>query len=218
MTRRLWLLRHGETTSNRDGIFQGQLDSALTERGVEQAERTAARLALTPFRRIYSSDLARAGCTAEAIARVQGIPVSFDPNLREMHYGILQGRRYDAATAILAEHGLAEAWHSGQFHTRGLAPPGGESVRMVRNRVARFLRRLNTEIPVTESGDVLIVAHGGQLRIMLTVLLGLPTSQRRLFPFANCGLTRVSMPGGRPVLDFHNVVLWDAPEAHIKGG
>lgn len=206
---RLWLVRHGETESNRDGIFQGHLDAALNERGIEQATRMADCLAGVRFDRIFSSDLSRAGRTAELIATRQNAIVEYDRDLREMHYGVLQGVRYDTAASVLAEQGLADAWHDGRFASRGMAAPGGESARMVRHRAKRFLGRIADNCGSDAPTNLLIVAHGGQLRIMLTVLLALPLAHRNAFAFANCGLSRVSRYDGRSVLDLHNAVLWE---------
>jgi len=206
---RVWLLRHGETDDNRAGIFQGQFDSPLNESGRYQAAATAAAVAKIDFQRIYSSDLTRALHTAEAVAQGRPVHVLFDRDLREMHYGILQGARIADAPGILAEYGLDSMWDAGAFATKGLAPPGGESCRMVCNRVNRFLRHLEHDAAQGDIDNVMVVAHGGLLRIMMTRFLDLPLSARRKFAFANCGLSRVrSVPDGW-TLELHNSVLWD---------
>ena len=57
---RVYIVRHGETDHNRQGIVQGQLDTPLNEAGVEQARLAADALEDTPFEVAYSSDLQRA--------------------------------------------------------------------------------------------------------------------------------------------------------------
>ena len=79
----LYVVRHGETPWNVVGRYQGQLDPPLNENGRRQAETTAAKLALLGFEAIYSSDLARARQTAEALSQKTGLPVQLDPRLRE---------------------------------------------------------------------------------------------------------------------------------------
>jgi alpha-ribazole phosphatase len=134
--------------------------------------------------------------------------VTFDPDLREQHYGVLQGQRYGDAPAVLAGHGLAEAWHRGEFSVRGRAVPGGESARKMRIRALRFVQRLDADYRPGDARNVLIVSHGGQLRVLLTVLLGLPARSRHHFAFSNCGVSRVARTHERTVLELLNAVYW----------
>lgn len=204
----LWLVRHGETASNAEGVFQGHLDVELNDRGRQQAARVHTALTGIAFDAVYASDLQRAAATAEIIVNGQR-DVILDPDLREMHYGVLQGVRYQDAASALEEHGMADEWRSGSLQRRGTAMPGGEGLRAVRNRSTRFLRQVEQRFPVCEDHQVLVVAHGGKLSVLLTVLLGIPGHHRHAFRFANCGLTRVTRTPGRTTLDLHNVVLWD---------
>jgi broad specificity phosphatase PhoE len=208
VTTTLWLVRHGETSANAEGVFQGHLDVLLNDRGEQQARAVAEQLADVDFDAVYASDLQRAARTAEIIAAGRSV-VILDPDLREMHYGILQGTRYHEAPTLLHEHGLAEAWKSGEFHRRGTAAPGGESVRQFRSRSRRFVRRIDDAHPPDLNHHLLIVAHGGKLSVLMTVLLGLPAYNRHSFRFANCGISRVSRTDRRTTLDLHNLVVWD---------
>ena len=89
--RRLIIWRHGETGHNAKGIWQGQLDTELSETGRAQAATAAA--ALTAYRPsvIVSSDLGRAVETARALAGVIGQDVRYDVRLREINVGQWQG-------------------------------------------------------------------------------------------------------------------------------
>jgi len=74
---RIYLIRHGETDENRQGIMQGQLDTQLNPAGVEQAQLTANALEAVPFERAYTSDLARAAKVSPARAIPgDGLPTS----------------------------------------------------------------------------------------------------------------------------------------------
>jgi broad specificity phosphatase PhoE len=205
---RLWLVRHGETESNRDGIFQGHLDIGLSAVGEEQAARVARHLSAVAFDAVYASDLRRAARTAEIVTAGR-FSIILDADLREMHYGVLQGVRYHDAAEALRPHGLEDSWLSGEFQKRGHALPGGESMRTIRARSRRFLRRIDAMHPPESNGDILIVAHGGKLAILLTVLLELPGSARWSMRFINCGLTRLQRMPERTTLDFFNLNLWD---------
>jgi probable phosphoglycerate mutase len=87
----LIFMRHGETLSNRERRFQGQLDIELNEIGRLQAQQAAKRLAGEGISIIYSSDLRRAAESAEIVAAALDIPLVTDRRLRERHLGVLQG-------------------------------------------------------------------------------------------------------------------------------
>ncbi|MBY0401961.1 histidine phosphatase family protein, partial [Myxococcota bacterium] len=89
------LIRHGETTWNREGRWQGHADPELTVEGLAQArwlaETLAAEQAARPWTRLYSSDLLRARATAERIADALRLELVLDPRLRELDVGRWSG-------------------------------------------------------------------------------------------------------------------------------
>ena len=93
----IYLLRHGETSFNRQGRFQGRNDSALTEKGVAQAVAMGAALAALigddrAGWRIETSPLGRARQTAAIVAEALGLPEArVEPRLIEASYGALEG-------------------------------------------------------------------------------------------------------------------------------
>src|SRR5918912_404825 len=91
----LLLIRHGETTWNRQGRIQGHRDSPLTERGLAQARAAAARLARERIDALYSSDLVRAQETAHHVAAATALRVRLDEALRERAFGMLEGKTWD---------------------------------------------------------------------------------------------------------------------------
>ena len=88
----IFLVRHGETVDNARQIMQGQTQGELNQRGREQAEQVAQRLASEPLDAIVASDLHRAIQTAEVIAEPHGLPVVTTPLLRERDWGSFTGR------------------------------------------------------------------------------------------------------------------------------
>ena len=205
----IYMVRHGETQSNLDRVFQGHMDTSLTERGLKQAEAVGSWMNGVPFDAIYASDLVRAADTAKAIARSQVMgEVILDRDLREMNYGVLQGVPIHDFARVLEPYGVAEQWGNGAFSQRGIAAPGGESLRQLRNRVTRFVARLDAKHPPEANQTVLVVTHGGFLRVMMTVLLGIPTKARHAFVFENCSVTRVIREIGITRLEYHNHVCW----------
>ena len=88
----IFLVRHGETVDNARQIMQGQTQGELNQRGREQAEQVARRLASEPLDVIVASDLHRAIQTAEVIAEPHGLSVVTTPLLRERDWGSFTGR------------------------------------------------------------------------------------------------------------------------------
>jgi probable phosphoglycerate mutase len=145
MARRLvYLIRHGETALNAARILQPPA-TPLSERGLEQAGRLAARLAGAGIARILSSDLRRAEMTAELLARASGAPVAFDPELAERNFGELRGRPY-------AELGLDP-------FAPDYEPPGGESWPAFHARVDRAFARVEAAARAA-GGPLAVVTHG----------------------------------------------------------
>ena len=85
------MLRHGETDHNAARIWQGHLDTPLSERGQQQADAVGPAIAALSPDRIVSSDLTRARLTAQSVGRACGIPVQLDPRFREIDVGAWQG-------------------------------------------------------------------------------------------------------------------------------
>ena len=170
--RRVILLRHGQTDYNVDGRMQGHLDSHLTPTGHEQAAEAAPVLAELAPDRLISSDLRRAVDTAELVGAACGLPVKFDPRLRETHLGRWQGH---TVAEINREYpGAIAAWRSDP----GWAPPAGESRVAVVARSRPVVDELDAELADSDdrSETVLLVAHGGLIAGLVTGLMDLPTS------------------------------------------
>ncbi|KAF5380912.1 hypothetical protein D9615_004161 [Tricholomella constricta] len=92
---RVYLVRHGETDENRNGIIQGQLDTSLNSVGMEQARLVGEALKSIPFEIALSSDLNRAAKTTEAIlAHHPHLELQKQTELRERHMGEMQGRTW----------------------------------------------------------------------------------------------------------------------------
>jgi broad specificity phosphatase PhoE len=146
----LLLVRHAETDWNADGRLQGQTDRPLSDFGRRQAQRLAGELEREEIEAIYSSDLSRARETAEILGERLGLPVALDPELREKDWGTWEG-----LTAF----------------ERDRVEFVGESTEAHQERMLRALRRISDRHP--GSGCVLVVTHGGSMRRVQTVALGL---------------------------------------------
>jgi broad specificity phosphatase PhoE len=164
--RRVVLWRHGRTSWNLEGRFQGSTDVPLDEVGALQAERAARDLATLRPDRIVSSDLARARATAQTLADLVGLTVETDEALRETYAGRWQGLvRPDIVALDEAEFAR---WTAGEDVRAG----GGESRTEVAARVSDAVRRHAAGLPA--GGTLVIATHGGAARSGMGALLGLP--------------------------------------------
>ena len=171
----LW--RHGQTPWNAEHRFQGQSDVPLDETGQAQAERAARLLAGLRPDLIVSSDLSRAAGTAAALARLTGLEVTLDKDLRERHGGRWEGLTdSEIRTQYPVEHAN---W----------TPPDGEPSAVVAERVAGALLRVADAAsePGVATGLAVVVSHGAALRLGMSRLLGMPDDLFSVLgPLSNC--------------------------------
>lgn len=147
----LYLVRHGETPWNVAGRYQGQLDPPLTEHGRQQARAAAAQLAAQGISAIYSSDLARAYQTAQALADDLGLPIIIDKRLREINQGEWQGVLIGDIRA-----GWPAELHGWEHDPWRHHPPGGESLQQVQQRLFAAIN----DIPAAHPGQkVAVFSH-----------------------------------------------------------
>lgn len=183
----LHLVRHGESTWNTLGLAQGHNDRAeLTSRGLRQAAEAAERFRGHPVRALYSSDLRRALQTAAAFADVLGLPVFADSRLRERSLGVLEGI---PSAAIGPE---VTGFADGRVIDPDARPAGGESVRGLYERAASFAAELAAaDDDDQDAGDVVVVAHGGTLRVLAAYARGIPAGEMAWEPLENARILRV---------------------------
>jgi alpha-ribazole phosphatase len=183
-----WLVRHGETTWNSIGRFQGGLDAPLSERGRAQAAALAAGLAGTRFEAVYTSPLRRARDTAAACRPALGLePVAMD-DLREVGLGDWEGLTLETVEARDGEH--YRRWLEAPVDHPA---PAGESMSSLASRVRTALDGLCSAHP---EGRVLVVSHGGVISSALCGWLGRPLNAIWSFRLANASITRVVLPAG----------------------
>ncbi len=161
---RLFLVRHGKIDAG-EGLYIGHSDVPLSQEGIDQAERTKARLAREKITAVYSSDLSRARRTAEIIASAHNLTVSLNPKLRELNFGLMEGKSY------LEIRGLYPALSTEWFAGPDFALPGGESLKDVEKRLKTFLHSV---VKSMTDENVLLVSHKGAIRVLVCILMGLP--------------------------------------------
>lgn len=165
MTLRLDMLRHGETELG--GGLRGSLDDALTEKGWQQMREAV--LAQGPWDRLVSSPLQRCARFAEELAGRLGLPVELQADLQELHFGAWEGQSAAALMETDADS-LGLFWADPYSFT----PPQGEPVAAFAARVLAAVARLQAAY----AGErVLLVSHGGVMRLLLAQARGLPREQ-----------------------------------------
>jgi broad specificity phosphatase PhoE len=178
----LIVLRHGRTTWNATGRFQGQADIPLDERGLAQARQVAPLLAELAPTAIFSSDLSRARQTAEPLARACGLPVTTDPRLREIHVGSWEGLTIDEMFTELDDE-LKRAYLAGEDVRRS---PTGETVAEVGERAGTALDEIGRS--AADGSTVVVVMHGLAARAGVCRMVGFPVETwKRLSGLHNCG-------------------------------
>ena len=148
---RLLLVRHGQSTWNAEGRWQGQADPPLSSLGEEQARAAAASPELQGIDAWWSSDLRRAAETADLVVAGRGT-CNVDPRLRERHAGEWEGltkAEIDAAwPGFLAEHRRPAGWEDDE------------------PLLVRALDALHEIAAASAGGRVLVVTHGGVIRAL----------------------------------------------------
>ena len=161
------LARHGQVSWNIERRFLGHRDLPLTEEGIRQAEKLAHRLGREPaLARAYSSDLERAAATARKVAEVRGIEVIESNDLRELDFGDWEGLTFDEIKKGWGP--LLDLWLDDPFKYR---PPGGESLGQLLGRTEGAMKRI---IGANPGKTVLVVSHGGPIRLLTCLYMGWP--------------------------------------------
>ncbi|WP_280188378.1 histidine phosphatase family protein [Delftia sp. PS-11] len=202
---RIIAIRHGETAWNVDARIQGHLDIPLNDLGLWQAAQAGKALAGETVAAIYSSDLQRAHATAEAVAATTGAPLSADPGLRERCFGHFEGRTFSDIEATHPEDALRWRKRDPDFVPAG----GGESLQMLRERIAATVDRLAAR----HAGEqIVVVAHGGVMDVLYRLATRQDLQSPRTWALGNAAINRLLWtPEGLALVGWGDV-------QHLEGG
>jgi len=160
---KIYLVRHGQTVENIKKITMGQKHGVLTPLGIRQAQLVGKKLK-NKINIAYSSDLKRAKDTFKEIKKyLPKTPVIYAKDIRETRFGELEGKRWDRVS-------MKDI--NGNFMTKKAR--GGESLYEVKKRVGNFINTLKEK---HSNDQVLIVTHGGIIKIFLSIIKKIPTEQ-----------------------------------------
>lgn len=198
MDKELYIIRHGETELNKQGIVQGRgINSDLNETGRAQADAFYAKYKDVAFDKVYTSELKRTHQTVKGFIDA-GLPWTQLSGLDELAWGTWEGQPNDE-NAMAAFKSIMEKWQSGDYDARF---EGGESPADV---IVRQKQALEVIRSAKDEKTVLICMHGRAMRLFLCLLTGRPLNEMTEFPHLNTTLYKVEMTGDQYVItEFNN--------------
>ena len=162
---KIYLVRHSQTEYNVLKITQGWSDSPLTKLGIAQAKKAGSYLKDVDFKVAFTSDSNRAISTLKHIIADRDIDIVVSDQLREMNFGVLEGKPY------------IDNFYN--IYYQGFVEYNGETKEMVSKRVADFLK---TQYDEYKDDNVLVVSHGWAIRSFLRSI-----DEKRLDDYYNQG-------------------------------
>lgn len=186
----LLIIRHGQSVSNIQGVFTGNLDLALTEQGLQQAQITADYI-VENFKvdAVYSSDLCRARDTGKAVADRLGLEVQTDRRLREIYAGQWEGRSFNELTDNFSNYMV--------FRTDigNCVTDGGETVAQLS---ARVLEAFYDIAKANEGKTVVIATHATPIRALQCHCEGKTLAQMKDVPWVtNASVSTILFENGK---------------------
>jgi len=148
---RLFIVRHGEIDFNIEGRYAGSVDVELNDKGLQQARDLANEVAKLRIDFIVTSPLKRCRRMADIIHEVINVPIVVMDEFRERGVGVFEG-----LTREEAKNKYPELWAQNITRIYDGAPPGGETIKEVENRVFAGLKKVRKEY---NGKNILIVTH-----------------------------------------------------------
>lgn len=187
-TKKIYLIRHGQTDFNLKGIVQGSgVDSSLNAKGMAQARAFFEMYKQIAFDKIYTSTLKRTRESVSGFIEL-GIPTESLSGLNEISWGTKEGQPITPEEDQYY-HWMLDQWRLGNTHER---IEGGESPEDVVKRQREALAKILAE---TDEEQILICMHGRAIRILLTQLLNYPLKSMDMFEHENLCLYLLEQTG-----------------------
>ncbi len=196
---RILLVRHGQSTWNADGRWQGRADPPLSDLGVRQAEVAAQTVGELGITRIWASPLVRADRTARILAARLGLEVESDARLAERDAGDWTGKTRTE---------IEEGWPG--FLDGGLRPNGFESDDVLHERALAAM----ADIGLDAHEPVAVISHGGLIRVVERALGSEPHSVPNLggLDIRRAADGSLELSGRTVLIDAHAVTVTSPPE------
>ena len=197
MKTKIYFIRHGETSWNVEKRYQGWTDIELSEVGVKQAKLLGERFKNINVDKIYASPLKRAFETARQIGENTGVDVVIDESFKEINFGEWEGGTISELTEKYGDEYLKF------FNTPWATTfPGDDSFKNVESRMAKGIDRILKE---DKGKSIVIVSHGGLLKILLLYVMGLPQDFYKKVWLDNTAVSLIEINSeGKPLLRILN--------------
>lgn len=192
-------VRHGETLWNKERRYQGQKDSPLSPKGLLQAEKVGEFLRNRKIHAVYSSDLKRALVTAESIAKHHQLRPTVDVRLREMSFGVWEGQTREEVRLQ-----YPDLWKARGQDIVTTRIPEGELPEEVVQRFRGFLDSCLAKAP---NQTIVVVSHGGALRLTIASLLNIPLDKASCLHQSNTGITELIFTNKSPHVPWEAVCI-----------
>lgn len=159
-TLKLYIVRHGETEWNVIKRFQGQLNTPLTEKGMEKLRKTGKKLENVLFDEVYTSELGRTVASAEIILnenrgyKNKKRELKKLAELNEVYFGVWQGLTYEEVFLKYPEEGNNYFYNVKNYNAENVEAEN------LKDALERFLKGINKILDSHESGNILVVTHG----------------------------------------------------------
>lgn len=159
-TLKLYIVRHGETEWNVIKRFQGQLNTPLTEKGMEKLVETGKKLKNILFDQVYTSELGRTVASAEIILNENNgyknnkLELQKLAELNEVYFGVWQGLTYEEVFLKYPEEGNNYFYNVKNYKAENV------EAEKLEDALERFLKGINKILDSHESGNILVVTHG----------------------------------------------------------
>lgn len=157
---KLYIVRHGETEWNVIKRFQGQLNTPLTEKGMEKLRETAKKLENVLFDEVYTSELGRTVASAEIILnenrgyRNKKLELKKLAELNEVYFGVWQGLTYEEVFLKYPEEANNYFYNVKNYKAENVEAEN------LKDALERFLKGINKILNRHKSGNILVVTHG----------------------------------------------------------
>lgn len=191
---KLYLVRHGETQLNVEGVYYGWTDCPLNPHGIEQANTLQQYFKNISYDKVISSDLCRAVTTASIINKEKSVPLIKTKAFREIHFGQWEEKSF----SYVQKH-YSKEYQQWSNNWQEFMIPGGESYNDFYERVTTELKRIIENDP--QNSNLLIVSHNGVISVMLCMLIGVGKGGFWKFNASQDAYSLISINHGNVVID-----------------
>lgn len=200
---KLHLIRHGESTWNKQGLVQGIRDPELSPNGKKQAQLLTKRLRHYKFEAFYSSPLKRAYQTAEALNEAHSLPIIIEKDLHEIRLGEWESKSISELRNQDSE--MVDKWYKMPLEVK---IPGAETVNEFKDRVVNVFTTILSKHP-QDKEEIIIVTHGGVISIYVGWLLEMNLNKVWSISLKNCSLTTIEFCGDATGNSLTNISLFN---------